>query len=298
MLTLPRLGFGCSPLGGVFGPVDEAESIRAVHRALELGITYFDTAPFYGLGRSETVLGQALAGVPRERYLVGSKVGRWGEAAFDFAAPRVVAGLEASLERLGLDRLDLVVVHDVEFGDLDRIARETLPALAKARDAGLVRWIGASGLPLVALRKLADHAPLDFVLSYAHYTLADTTLLADLPSYAARAIQVINASPLGMGLLTPEGPPGWHPAPAGLVQACGRAVAVAKKRGADPAEVALGFALAAPGVASTLVGMHTVAQVERNVAMLRKPRDLATEAAMRQAIGKWQGKSWPSGTWL
>jgi L-galactose dehydrogenase len=296
-ISLPALGFGCSPLGGVFGDVDEATAVEAVHAALAAGLDYFDTAPFYGLGRSEAVLGRALAGVPRERYVLGSKVGRWGETDFDFSPEAVEAGLRASLARLGVAHLDLVVVHDVEHGDLAAIAADTLPWLRRARDSGLVRAIGASGLPLAALKALASEAELDFVLTYAHRTLADTTLDEALPWFAARGLGVINAAPLGMGLFTRQGPPAWHPAPDEVKAACARAVAHALARGVDPAGAALRFALAARGVASTLVGMATPAEVAANLAWAADARDAALEAELQAIVAPVAGLSWPSGRW-
>src|SRR5262249_1252251 len=118
-LRVSALGYGASPLGSVFRPIDQAEGIRTVRAALDLGINLIDVSPYYGLTRAETVLGRALAGVPRERYLLATKIGRYGESEFDFSAERVTRSVEESLERLGVETLDLIQCHDIEFGDLD-----------------------------------------------------------------------------------------------------------------------------------------------------------------------------------
>src|SRR6185437_1235787 len=118
-LRISALSLGGSPLGGVFGPVDEAEGIRAVHTALDLGVNYIDTSPFYGLTRAETVLGKALRGVPRDRFLIATKIGRYGQEEFDFSAARTAASVDESLGRLGVDVIDVIQCHDMEFSSLD-----------------------------------------------------------------------------------------------------------------------------------------------------------------------------------
>src|SRR3982750_493397 len=118
-LRLSRIGFGAAPLGGVYGEIDVDAGIRAVHAALDLGVNVVDVAPYYGGTRAETVLGKALAGVDRDSYVLATKVGRYGLDDFDFSAARVRRSVDESLARLGVDHLDLVQAHDIEFGDLD-----------------------------------------------------------------------------------------------------------------------------------------------------------------------------------
>ncbi|MGL4460901.1 MAG: aldo/keto reductase, partial [Planctomycetia bacterium] len=165
------LGFGGAPLGGVYQAVDEAECRRAVRHALDVGINFIDTAPYYGKTRSESVLGAALLGVPRDRFVVSTKVGRYDVDSFDFSAKRVVASVDESLARLRLEYVDVLIVHDVEFGSLDQIAEETLPALRQVVDQGKARQLGVSGLPLKVFETLLERTTLDVVLSYCHYTL-------------------------------------------------------------------------------------------------------------------------------
>src|SRR6185295_15632452 len=120
-LKVSILGYGASALGGVFGEIDEPESIKTVHIALDLGLNFIDVSPYYGLTRAETVLGKALKGIPRDRYYLATKVGRYGPAEFDFSAGRVIASVDESLTRLGVDYLDLIQCHDIEFGSLDQV---------------------------------------------------------------------------------------------------------------------------------------------------------------------------------
>src|SRR5258705_2162689 len=132
-LKLSWLTFGASSLGQEFRPVDVNAALRSVHVALDLGMNFIDTSPFYGRGMSEVLLGVALRGIPRDRYLLGSKLGRYDAAHFDFSARRVVESVDVSLHRMGVDYLDICLCHDIEFVPMQQIVDETLPALAKAR---------------------------------------------------------------------------------------------------------------------------------------------------------------------
>src|SRR5438045_655518 len=176
VLRLPILSFGASSLGQEFRSVDGGEAMRSVHVALDLGMNFIDTSPFYGRGMSECLLGVALRGVPRDRYYLGTKLGRYDRAHFDFSARRVVESVDVSLHRLGVEYLDIVLCHDIEFVDMQQIVDETLPALRKIQQQGKVRFVGVSGYPMNIFRYILDRTDLDVVLSYNHYTLQNTML--------------------------------------------------------------------------------------------------------------------------
>jgi L-galactose dehydrogenase len=267
------LAYGASSLGSVFRSIDESAGIAAVHAALDLGINLIDVSPYYGLTVAETVLGRALRGVDRVSYLLATKVGRYGDAEFDFSAARVVASVHASMSRLGVDYLDVVQCHDIEFGSLDQIVDETLPALDGLRDQGLVRFIGVTAFPVQALVSVARRHRIDTVMSYCNYTIQNRNLEPWLDDFAAEGIGVMNASPLGMGLLTNRGVPAWHPAPAAVVAACSAAAALCAARGTDIAKLALQFAMRAP-VATTVVGSADAENMARNVAWIDEPIDV------------------------
>src|SRR5436309_4689928 len=144
-LQFSWLSFGASSMGQEFRPVDLGEALRSVRVALDLGMNFIDTSPFYGRGMSECLLGVALRGVPRESYLLGSKLGRYDLAHFDFSARRVVESVDVSLHRMGVDHLDICLCHDVEVVEMAQVVEETIPALRKVQQQGKVRFIGISG---------------------------------------------------------------------------------------------------------------------------------------------------------
>src|SRR5256712_7760675 len=272
-LQVSALGYGASPLGSVFRPIDEAEGIQTVHAAIDAGINFIDVSPYYGLTKAETVLGKALATLPRDSYILATKVGRYGADEFDFAAARVTASVEESLRRLQVDLIDLIQCHDIEFGSLEQVVHETLPALRKVREQGKVRFIGITGYPLKIFRTVLDQTEVDTVLSYCRYSLNDTALETLIPYLQQKEVGIINASPLSMGLLTERGAPDWHPAPAALKAACVKAAAHCRARGVDIAQLALQFSLSHPAIATTLVGTANPENLKKNVAWSAQPPD-------------------------
>src|SRR5882762_1506897 len=181
-LSLPIISFGASSLGQEFRKVDLTEALRAVHVALDAGMNFIDTSPYYGRGMSEVLLGVALRGVPRDRYLLGTKLGRYDAAHFDFSAKRVAESVDVSLHRMGVQHLDIILCHDIEFVDMRQIIDETLPALRKIQQQGKVRFVGVSGYPMKMFKYVLDRADLDVILSYNHYTLQNI-MLAELAPY-------------------------------------------------------------------------------------------------------------------
>jgi L-galactose dehydrogenase len=294
-LSVSALGFGASSLGGVFRKVDESEAIRTVHTALDLGINFIDVSPYYGLTRAETVLGKALKGVPRHAYYLATKVGRYGDADFDFSPNGVVASVDESLARLHADCIDLIQCHDIEFGSLDQIVGETIPALRKLQERGKVRFIGITGLPLKIFRYVLDRTETDTILSYCHRSLNDSSLDELIPYLKEKKVGIINASPLGMGLLTERGAPAWHPAPDEIKRACVEAAARCRRRGVDIAGLAIGFALANKDISTTLVGTASPENLKKNVRWSESPIDNELMGEVLEILKPIRNKTWPSG---
>jgi L-galactose dehydrogenase len=294
-LQVSELGFGASPLGGVYHDFDPAEGERAVHAAIDQGINFFDVSPYYGSTLAEERLGRALEG-RRNGILLATKCGRNGVAQFDFSADAVEASVHASLARLRTSYVDLLQVHDVEFGSFEQIVQETLPCLRRLQQQGLTRYVGITGYSLGMLSRIARATPVDTVLSYCHYNLMITDMDEVLtPELRALGVGLINASPLHMGLLTQEGAPHWHPGPPPLRGLVRRAVDLAGTRGISLPQLALRFSLDHPYVSTTLVGMATREQVSSNLQALNQQRDPWLVGEIQQSLGSWLNFVWPSG---
>ena len=277
-LRISVLGFGASPLGDVFRKTEPAERNAAAHFAVDQGINFFDVSPYYGLTLAEARLGEALEG-RREKVVLATKCGRYGDSEFDFSAKRIAAGFEESLKRLRTDYVDLLQAHDVEFGQVRQVVEETLPAMRRLQEQGKVRYVGITGYSLKNLMEIAGQAQVDSILSYCRYNLLITDLDRELAPFAKKhGIGVINASPLHMGILTERGAPEWHPAPQTVRDAGQRIVALCKARGVDASEVAMRFCLDYAGAASTLVGLSSREHVERNLKALEMKVDAGVVA--------------------
>lgn len=275
-LELPILSFGASSLGAEFRSIDLNEAFSAVHTALDLGMNFIDTSPFYGRGMSEVMLGQALKGIDRSSYLLGTKLGRYSESHFDFSAKRVDESLHVSMHRMGTDYLDLVLLHDVEFVKLDQIWEETIPALLEAKKAGKVRAIGFSCYPMACFDKVLDHVEddIDCVLSYNQYTLQNSSF-ADklLPRLKAKGLGAINAGPFSARLLTNAPLPDWLKEPEEVKSAARAAAKLCDDNGVDIAQLALQYSCGHADIASTVAGSANPKNVAKWAEWLAAPID-------------------------
>ena len=272
-LDLSWLSFGASSLGAEFRGVDINEAMQSVRVALDLGMNFIDTSPFYGRGMSEVLLGIALRDVPRDKYLLGTKLGRYDAAHFDFSAKRVVESVDVSLHRLGVDYFDVMLCHDIEFVDMQQIVDETLPALRKIRDAGKVRFIGVSGYPMNLFRYILDRTDLDVVLSYNHYTLQNTMLADLVPYLKSKNVGIMNAAPFSARLLTNASLPKWHKATPEVRDCARRAAEHCASRGVDIAQLALQYSIANEDLSTCIVGSANPENVRNWVKWSEQPLD-------------------------
>ncbi len=272
-LELSWLSFGASSLGQEFRAIDLGEALRSVHVALDLGMNFIDTSPFYGKGLSECLLGIALRGIPRDRYFLGSKLGRYDRDHFDFSARRVAESVDVSLHRMGVDYLDIMLCHDIEFVEMSQIVEETLPALQKARQQGKVRFLGISGYPMNIFRYVLDRTPLDVVLSYNHYTLQNTMLADLVPYLQSKRVGIMNAAPFSARLLTNAPLPPWHKATPEVRAVARRAAEHCQARGVDIAQLALQYSLANEDMATCVVGSANPENVKQWVRWADSPLD-------------------------
>lgn len=274
-LQLPVVGFGASSLGQEFRQVRLDEALQSVQTALELGMNFIDTSPFYGRGMSEVMLGVALRDVPRDSYTLGTKLGRYDLGHFDFSARRVAESIDISLHRLGTDHLDIVLCHDIEFVPMQQIVDETIPAIQKIRDQGKVRFIGISGYPQKIFKFIIDQIGVDCVLSYNQYTLQNTRFVDEsVPYLKEMGVGVMNAGPFSARLLTNAPLPPWLKEPEEVKAAARAAAALCESRGVDIAQLALQFSIANPDVTTTISGSANPDNIRKWAKWAAEPMDM------------------------
>jgi D-threo-aldose 1-dehydrogenase len=286
-VRVPALGLGCAPLGNLYEAMPEERAGALVQAAFDTGGTYLDTAPHYGVGLSEERLGRALAGRDRGSYILSTKVGRRlrprrpGEPAagegfvdtpdrvreWDFTRDGIRATLESSLERLGVDAVDIVLLHDVE-GHVREALDTGFPTLAELRKEGLVRAIGLGMNYSGVLARFVADCDVDVVLCAGRWTLLDRTAYDDLlPVCERRGTSVVVGGVYNSGLLAapgPDAPYDYVQAPPELVARAQRLAAACGEFGVPLRAAALRFPFGHPAVAAAVVGAGSPAEVRDN----------------------------------
>jgi aryl-alcohol dehydrogenase-like predicted oxidoreductase len=302
-MKISHLSFGASSLGSVFHETRLNESIEAVEAAIDGGINFIDVSPYYGHYKAETVLGQALKNIPREKYYLSTKVGRYGKDGvntWDYSAKRVTDSVYESMERLGVDFIDLINVHDIEFqsalpGGLQKVVDETLPALVELRSKGVVGHVGITDLQLQNLKWVVEHSEtgtVESVLNFCHYCLNDDALADYVEFFEQNGVGIINASPLSMGLLSQRGVPDWHPAPKPLVDACQKAAEYCREKGYPIEKLAVQYSVSSPHIASTLFSSANPDNVRRNIQWANEESDWQLVEEVKNIIGDQQRVTW------
>lgn len=297
-MCVSNLSFGASSLGGVFHDTTEARSIEAVFTAVEKGINFIDVSPYYGHYKAETVLGKALKQIPRNKYYLSTKVGRYGENGvnkWNYSAKYATESVYASMERLNVDYIDLINVHDIEFADLHQVVDETLPALVELRDKGIVKHVGITDLQLENLQWVVEHSEpgvVESILNFCHYSLNDEKLSDYFNYFESKNIGIINASPLSMVLLSQRGVPTWHPAPKALVRACQKAALHCMSKNYPIEKLAIQYSTGNPRIATTLFSSANPDNVLKNIAYVEEPIDWNLVKEVQEIIGKQMRVSW------
>jgi len=290
---LPRLGYGAANVGNLYRELSDEAAWDVLETAWDLGVRYFDTAPHYGLGLSERRLGAFLRTKPREEFVLSTKVGRLLRPnpagagtldldndfavpadlarVWDFSADGIRSSVEESLERMGLDRIDILYLHDPERHDLDLALREAVPALAALRDEGVVRAIGVGSMDTAALLASARTGALDLLMVAGRYTLAEQPAREEVvPECARQGMGIVTASVFNSGLLARDAPSAdaryeYGEVPLEVLERVRRIAALCADFGVSLPAAALQYTLRDPVVRSVVVGSSRPEQLRQNV---------------------------------
>ena len=303
-LEVTRLGFGTASIGGLYTAVDAGDAIATVERAWEIGIRLFDTAPLYGYGEAERRLGAVLATHRRDSFVLSTKVGRLVRRSeeispdadidpqsidgredafysrsepvrmlFDYSADAVRRSIDESLARLGLDRLDIALIHDPDTHWQPAID-EAFPALARLRDEGVVRAIGVGMNQASMLARFAREGDFDVFLVASRYTLLDQTAADDLfPACLERGVAVLAAGVMNTGLLADPRPGtryDYGAAPPAMIERAQRLAAICARHDVPLRDAAIQFPLAHPAVASLVTGVRSIRHLDEYPAALAR----------------------------
>nr|CEL20703.1 L-fuco-beta-pyranose dehydrogenase [Kibdelosporangium sp. MJ126-NF4] len=295
-VEVSRFGFGGGGIGNLYTEVTDADAEAALQAAWDAGVRYFDTAPHYGLGLSERRLGKFLAGLPRDEYVVSTKVGRLLEPfdgtgldladgfavprthrrVWDFSADGVRRSLESSLERLGLDRVDVLLLHDPDDHG-EQALREGIPALVDLRAQGVVGAVGAGMNQWQMPARFIRETSIDVVMLAGRYTLLEQSAASEfLPLCQERGVSVLAAGVFNSGLLArtavaDNAKYNYAQAPRELVVRAQRIAAVCERHGATLPQAAVQFVLRHPSVASVVLGVKSAVQAARNADLFARP---------------------------
>lgn len=300
-LKVSALSLGASSLGGVFHDVATEDAIRTVHAALDAGINYFDVAPAYGATRAESVLGAALRGVPRDRFLLSTKVGKYtapgayGRDTFDYSAGRIRSSLAESMERLGVDYVDIVYLHDFEYEGqayADQALTEGYATLQQLKSEGRIGGVGGGIYAMDLWKRMLVETDPDALLVHNHLCLNDIRFYELVPLARQKGVGLVSASPFGMGLLTDRGPADWHPATPEQREYFRRAARLCADRETSIAKLAFQYASQQGVAATTLFSTARVESLQRNLAWLEEPCDYALVAEVQRILEPVMNLQW------
>lgn len=289
------LSYGGSSLGSVFRKINEYEGINTVYNAFDSGINYFDNSPFYGITEAERIMGRALKDIPRDKYYLSTKAGRFGWNEFDFSFDRIIRSAEESMKRLNVDYFDILNLHDIEYNDcsyFEQSLNEGIPALQKLKQQGKIRFFGIATYSLPLIRKIIELHDIDTVMNHKLFALNDTRLLDLLPLIKEKNIGLINAAPLGSGLLSSRGVASWHPARDEDKAIIGKAVDFCKEQGTSIEKIAVQFAVSCEDVPTTLISTANPETIKMNSGYVDESLDMKLVRQVREILKPILNKDW------
>ena len=300
-LKVSRLSYGASALGSVFRDIDESEGIRAVHTALDNGINYIDVAPAYGATLAETVLGKALKGIPRERFFISTKVGKYtspesyGQDTLDYSRDRIRASLDESSKRIGVDYFDIIHIHDIEYQrrrHTEQALTDGFEAVQELKREGRIGAVSFGIYPIDLWRQIIETLDIDAMLIHNHYCLNDTRAEELFRLVREKQIGMINASAFASGLLSGRDTPAWHPASEEDKSIARKASDFCTSKGVPIAKLALQFASQNPEIPTTMFSSANPDSVLRNIEWYSEPYDPGLLTQVQEILAPIMNKQW------
>jgi len=289
------LSYGGSSLGSIFREINELDGIKTVCNAFDSGINYFDNSPFYGITEGERIMGRALKCIPRDKYYLSTKTGRFGWNEFDFSFDRIIRSAEESMKRLNVEYLDILNLHDIEYSDclyFEQSMNEGIPALQELKRQGKIRFFGIATYSLPLIRKVIELYDIDTVMNHKLFALNDTRLLELLPLIKEKNIGLINSAPLGSGLLSSRGVASWHPAGDGDKAIISKAVDFCKEQGTSIEKIAVQFAVSCEDVPTTLLSTANPETIKMNAGYIDESMDMNMVKQVREILKPILNKNW------
>jgi aryl-alcohol dehydrogenase-like predicted oxidoreductase len=283
------LSYGGSSLGSVFRKINENEGIKTVCNAFDSGINYFDNSPFYGITEGERIMGQALKEIPRDKYYLSTKTGRFGWNEFDFSFDRIIRSAEESMKRLNVDYIDILNLHDIEYSDgfyFEQSMSEGIPALQELKRQGKIRFFGIATYSLPLIRKVIELYDIDTVMNHKLFALNDTRLIKE------KNIGLINSAPLGSGLLSSRGVASWHPAGDEDKAIISKAVDFCKEQGTSIEKIAVQFAVSCEDIPTTLISTANPETIIMNAGYIDEALDIGMVKQVQEILKPIINKNW------
>ncbi len=261
-MNIPRISIGTAGFANFYEPMTFDDCTKIVDKAIIHKYNYFDTGPEYGNGKSEEILGRCLQKYNRDRYFISTKAGKVGNE-YKYGYYDIIQSVMNSRKRLGVKYIDIVFITDIEFAcSLKFIIQESLPALKFLKDQGFIKHIGISGLYLEQLNYISENFNIDFILSYCCYTLINNSLIKYCDIWKKRNIKIIQGGVTSMGLLTPQGPPKWHPSDYQIKATCNKLNQFCSEKKINIVEKAFYYTYQNSYIDTILLGVTTPSQLD------------------------------------
>lgn len=269
-MELPRIGVGTAGFSGIYNEITLYECGNIVDKAITNKFNYFDSSPFYGNGRSEKILGSCLIKYSRDKYFISTKAGSCN-GKYKYGYYDITNTIMNSLKNLKVKYFDMVFIADIDkCVSLDYVLKESLPALLYLKKNGFIRKIGISGILLEQLDYVSSNFNIDCIMTYCCYTLINDTLLKYISKWKSNNIIIVQGGVTSMGLLTPQGPPIWHPASNDIKLYCKKMNEYCNNKNIDIVEKAFYFTYLNKNINIILLGITNVKHLDNYIDWLHR----------------------------